>query len=116
MSDVKIVVVIYKNIPKNIADYYSYYGHYQDRATFKNKFLRKFVGLYLVNVMGGFLVPKNFVPVLNSFGEKVSEKYFNKNSSILDVGFEKGEFLSYLSAGGYKGLDDIDLFIDDEYS
>ncbi|KZX14269.1 hypothetical protein [Methanobrevibacter oralis] len=48
--------------------------------------------------------------------KKVSEKYFNKNSSILDVGFEKGEFLSYLSAGGYKGLDDIDLFIDDEYS
>ena len=31
----------------------------------------------------------------------ISEKYFNKNSFILDVGFEKGEFLSYLSAGGY---------------
>lgn len=59
----KLWLLFIKNIPKNIVDYYSYYGHYQDRATFKNKFLRKFVGLYLVNVMGGFLVPKNFVPV-----------------------------------------------------
>lgn len=59
----KLWLLFIKNIPKNIADYYSYYGHYQDRATFKDKFLRKFVGLYLVNVMGGFLVPKNFVPV-----------------------------------------------------
>lgn len=32
------------------------------------------------------------------------------------MGFGKGEFLSYLSVGGYKGLDGIDLFIDDEYS
>ena len=59
----KLWLLFTKNIPKNIVDYYSYYEHYQDRATFKNKFLRKFVGLYLVNVMGGFLVPKNFVPV-----------------------------------------------------
>lgn len=52
----KLWLLFIKNIPKNIVDYYSYYGHYQDRVTFKNKFFRKFVGLYLVNVMGGFLI------------------------------------------------------------
>lgn len=78
MSDVKIVVVIIKNIPENIADYYSYYGHYQDRATFKDKFLRKFVGLYLANVMSDSLVPKSLVPVFTQLWRK---KYL-KNTLI----------------------------------
>lgn len=104
-----------KRIPENIADYYKDYGPHQDRSTFKDKFLRKFVGLYLANFIGGSLVPKSIVPVFAQlWRKKVSEGHFNKNSSILDVGCGKGEFLSFLSAGGYKELVGIDLFIDDE--
>lgn len=103
-------------IPENISDYYDInYSPHQDRRTFKDKFLRKFVGMYLANGLFSCLVPKSIVPIFAQiWRKKVNEKYFNKNSSILDVGCGRGEFLSFLSSGGYSDVMGIDLFIDDE--
>lgn len=105
-----------KEIPENIEDYYDDgYNPHRDRKTFKDKFLRKIIGLYLANFPGAFLAPNSKVPIFPKlWRKKVSENHINKNSSILDVGCGNGEFLSFLSAGGFKDLLGIDLFIDDE--
>lgn len=106
-----------KDMPQDMSKYYDKnYAPHQNKDNLKNNFINKMVGLYLSDYfLISKIVPKSKVPpIANLINNLTSNNLLDKNSSILDVGCGRGDFLNYFKKGGFKDLTGIDLFIDDE--
>lgn len=102
-----------EKLPEDIGKYYDsdqYYSFNMDKRNAKNKLL--------------FLQLKNQIDKKNLIGALVQSLYpvdysafkrVNHDDAILDIGCGDGELLKWLKSLGYKKLEGVEPFIDEEY-